>query len=120
MSENNNSVSASALPQNLDLTALSRDQLELLSRAIEDEKLASEQRHREQTRKKIEAVLAEAGMSVDDLPVLFSIAGRSQKPRPAYRNPAKPAQTWTGKGRKPGWVEKHLKAGGKIEDLRAK
>lgn len=112
--------STSLLPPNLDLTALSRQQLDLLSKAIEDEKLAADKRQRGQVKKKIEGVLADAGLGVGDLTDLFSIAGRSQKPRPAYRNPAKPTQTWTGRGRKPSWVEKHVKGGGKIEDLRAK
>lgn len=114
------SVNSVALPQNLDLTALSGEQLNLLERAIQEEKLAKEKRHREELKKKIQALLAEAGMGTEDLATLFSIAGRSQKPRPAYRNPARPSQSWTGKGRKPAWVDKHLKAGGTIEDLRAR
>lgn len=109
-----------ALPPNLDLTAFSRQQLDLLSRAIEDEKVAADKRQRDQVKKKIEKVLADAELSVGDLAELFSIGGRSQKPRPAFRNPAKAAQTWTGRGRKPAWVDKHLTNGGKLDDLRAK
>jgi len=36
-----------------------------------------------------------------------------------FRNPAAPEQTYTGKGRKPGWFIQHLTAGGSIEELRA-
>ena len=34
-----------------------------------------------------------------------------------YRNPADAAQTWTGKGRQPGWVKEHLAAGKPMTDL---
>ncbi|PKP75604.1 MAG: transcriptional regulator [Alphaproteobacteria bacterium HGW-Alphaproteobacteria-6] len=34
-----------------------------------------------------------------------------------YANPADRSQTWSGRGRKPGWVVAALKAGKKLEDL---
>lgn len=34
-----------------------------------------------------------------------------------YRNSADPALTWTGKGRKPGWVQLYLDNGGELESL---
>ncbi|MBF0154519.1 MAG: H-NS histone family protein [Magnetococcales bacterium] len=34
-----------------------------------------------------------------------------------YRNPIEPKQTWSGRGRKPGWVVAHLAAGGQLEEL---
>lgn len=36
---------------------------------------------------------------------------------PKYRNPQNAKQTWSGKGRKPGWVVSHLEEGGKLEVL---
>ncbi len=36
---------------------------------------------------------------------------------PKYRNPQNAKQTWSGKGRKPGWVVSHLENGGRIEAL---
>jgi DNA-binding protein H-NS len=36
---------------------------------------------------------------------------------PKYRNSADTKQTWSGKGRKPGWVVAHLDAGGQLADL---
>ena len=36
---------------------------------------------------------------------------------PKYQDPANADRTWTGKGRKPGWVIAHLDAGGQLEDL---
>lgn len=40
-----------------------------------------------------------------------------RKARAKYANPADPTQKWTGRGRKPRWVEAHLAAGGLLEDL---
>ena len=48
--------------------------------------------------------------------------GRSLKGRkvdPKYRNPANKQETWTGRGRQPKWVVALLKAGKKLEDVRA-
>ncbi len=36
---------------------------------------------------------------------------------PKYRNSVDPALTWTGKGRKPGWVQLYLENGGDLESL---
>lgn len=35
-----------------------------------------------------------------------------------YRNPDNPAQTWTGRGRKPGWVKEREDRGETLEGLR--
>jgi DNA-binding protein H-NS len=37
---------------------------------------------------------------------------------PKYRNPADPAQTWTGRGKQPRWVTAQLKSGKKLDDFR--
>ena len=53
------------------------------------------------------------GFSVDEL------YGKRGKAKGAsvtkYRNPDNPAETWTGRGRKPNWLVAKLKRGGKIE-----
>lgn len=53
---------------------------------------------------------------------LTKIKAEQQKPASGvahYTNPSDPAQTWTGRGRKPQWVAEHLQNGGNLEDLRA-
>jgi DNA-binding protein H-NS len=37
---------------------------------------------------------------------------------PKYRNPAKPAETWAGRGKQPLWLKAQLKAGKDIDDFR--
>jgi len=36
---------------------------------------------------------------------------------PKYRNPANPAETWTGRGRKPAWLERQLSAGRQLSEF---
>ncbi len=42
---------------------------------------------------------------------------RTGKVPPKYRNPADPAQTWSGRGKRPRWFNDALKAGKKEKDL---
>jgi DNA-binding protein H-NS len=36
---------------------------------------------------------------------------------PKYRNPKKPSQTWSGRGKQPRWLKEQLRAGKKLTDL---
>lgn len=69
----------------------------------------------------IEETAARLGISREELAQRFGARTRPKRARkPAtvrYRHPADPSQTWTGRGRRPQWVEDHLTAGGKLEDL---
>lgn len=38
---------------------------------------------------------------------------------PKYRDPAKPENTWAGRGKKPDWLNEKLEAGAKLEDFLA-
>jgi DNA-binding protein H-NS len=37
---------------------------------------------------------------------------------PKYRNPARPAETWTGRGMMPRWLTAQLRSGKKLDDFR--
>src|ERR1700677_4443482 len=37
---------------------------------------------------------------------------------PKFRNPEKPSETWTGRGKMPRWLAAQLKSGKKIDDFR--
>src|SRR6266566_10164116 len=37
---------------------------------------------------------------------------------PKYRNPAKPFETWAGRGKQPRWLKAELRSGKKIDDFR--
>lgn len=42
---------------------------------------------------------------------------KGRKVPPKYRNPSDSSETWTGRGRKPRWVEEWLTAGKSIDEL---
>lgn len=82
----------------------------------------------------IETLAKERGFSLTDILPLFpnlapSIAPEPQKKPaakadrsggtvpPKYRNPANSAETWSGRGRKPAWMQAHLDAGGTPDQL---
>ena len=72
---------------------------------------------RVEVRERLKAMAEEAGYEVAEL---FSSGGRADKRGKGggdvkYRNPKDPAQTWTGRGRRPGWINE---AGGDIERFR--
>jgi DNA-binding protein H-NS len=70
-------------------------------------------------REKVNALLKAEGYTFDDI---FG-HGRGKGKRagtpvpPKYRNPADPAQTWSGRGKRPRWFNDALKAGKKEKDL---
>lgn len=37
---------------------------------------------------------------------------------PKFRNPDLPSETWAGRGKKPRWLTKLLRAGGRLDDFR--
>jgi DNA-binding protein H-NS len=37
---------------------------------------------------------------------------------PKYRNPAQPAETWSGRGKQPRWLAAQLRSGKKLDDFR--
>ena len=47
---------------------------------------------------------------------------RSRRPYPRvfpkYRNPAHPAETWSGRGKQPRWLAAELRSGKKLDDFR--
>ncbi|MGR3758427.1 MAG: H-NS histone family protein [Tranquillimonas sp.] len=98
-----------------DLDQMSKRELEKL-RADVDRALATlESRRKAEARRAAEEAAKEHGFSLDDL-VGASGGGRA-KNAPKYRNPENPKQTWTGRGRQPGWIKDGLSSGKSLEDF---
>ncbi len=110
------------------LKAMTRKELTKLAKDVEKALRTSEQRERRDALKAAEKAVAEFGFSLDD------ISGNAQpkaprkskrrkagppkkKAPPKYRNPANPEQTWSGRGRKPLWINAALESGADITDL---
>lgn len=70
----------------------------------------------------IEKIAAATGMSVEELLGLKAgktkKAGAAKKPvADKYRNPKDYTQTWSGRGKRPRWLQEILDRGGKLENF---
>jgi DNA-binding protein H-NS len=68
---------------------------------------------------KLEKRLAELGLASRNS-VNGGKAGRRFYPKvqPKYRNPQRPVETWSGRGKQPRWMSNLLRSGKAIDDLR--
>lgn len=100
----------------VDLGNMSLKELKALqsqvARAIE----GFEERKKKEALAAVEETAKSLGFSLNEL--VGATPARSRAPaKPKYANPANPAETWTGRGRKPRWMEAALKSGKSLEDL---
>ena len=84
----------------------------ILNEAIEERRVSE----KNELLEKINALASESGYSLDDL---FSGKSKTMKKSVAvkYRHPDDVTLTWTGRGRKPKWIQGELDAGKTLEDL---
>jgi DNA-binding protein H-NS len=106
-----------------DLSTLSINELEVLQAKIPHE---LERRKIEGKKKLLEDVnqlVAKHGFTLDELLSTFQTGAAGKSPgtrKPAkikYRHPQQAELTWTGRGRKPGWVTDWLAKGNTLEKL---
>ncbi|MDR0528453.1 MAG: H-NS histone family protein [Zoogloeaceae bacterium] len=105
----------------MDISTLSLAQLKELERLVPREIRRRASEERANARRKLEQVAQELGFHLAEL----LEGGVSRAPRaskgstvpPKYRHPQQTDLTWSGRGRKPVWVENWLKDGGSIKQL---
>ena len=105
----------------IDLSKLPLTELVKLQKALPALIAAAKKNEKAILREKMEALAAESGFE------LAEVIGTKAEPKKKskqigfvkakYNNPKNIEQTWTGRGRKPKWAEKHLKDGGTMNDL---
>jgi DNA-binding protein H-NS len=74
------------------------------------------ERKKTEALKQLEEKARELGFSLSELTGATTARKRSS-PVAKYANPANPADTWSGRGRKPRWFEAALASGKKPEDM---
>ena len=99
----------------LDLDSMTKEELQKLRKETERKLKDYDQRRRAEARAEAEKAVKEYGYSLEELVGASKRSGSKSVPR--YRHPENASITWTGRGRKPGWVISHLDQGGRIEDL---
>ena len=99
---------------NIDLDNMSLRELRDLRNKLDRAISTFEDRRKREALAAAENAAREFGYNHADLTVAKATRG---KVAPIYANPADPEQTWTGRGRKPRWVQEALDAGKKLESL---
>lgn len=107
----------------VNLNNLSIEELEDLIAQAQD--LIEEKREQAvaKARAEIEKIAAGTGYSVQDL---LGLRGRGKRNgakktvADKYRNPKDPAQTWSGRGKRPRWLQEMLEKGAKLENFLVK
>jgi DNA-binding protein H-NS len=107
------------------LKAMTRRELTKLKKDVEKALTTAQERERRDALKAAEKAAAEFGYSLGELSgsAKPKAAKKSPKKKPKakakakYRNPANAEQTWSGRGRKPLWINEALNNGADITDL---
>lgn len=100
----------------IDLHSMSLKELKELQGQVAKAIASFEDRKKKAALAELEEKARELGFSLSELTGASS--PRKRAPASArYANPANPADTWSGRGRKPRWFAEALAAGRKPEDL---
>ncbi|MFA5685130.1 MAG: H-NS histone family protein [Lysobacteraceae bacterium] len=101
----------------IDFSQYTPAQLDEIIQAANDQK---RRKHREMisdVRRKVIAFAKAEGYSIEEL-FGGAKAGTGRKVEPKYRNTSNEAETWSGRGKRPRWLEAQLKAGKTLEDFK--
>lgn len=100
----------------IDLNSMSLKELKDLQGQVARAISGFEDRKKKQALAELEEKAREMGFSLAEL--TGTAAPRKRAPASAkFANPANPADTWSGRGRKPRWFAEALAAGKKPEDM---
>ncbi len=100
----------------MNLEDMSLKDLKQLQKDVETAVTEFKDRERRKALAEVEEFARERGLSPADLNELTSRRSRKSA-APKYANPADPEQTWSGRGRRPRWLDAALKAGKSLDDL---
>lgn len=111
---------------NIDLSKFNLGELKELSRKVSEQMSVAEQQDVERAAEQIETLARSLNMTAQELIERTGLLKAKQKrgPKPGVKGPAlyqnknDSTKTWTGKGRQPEWVVKHVEAGGKLDDMK--
>jgi DNA-binding protein H-NS len=99
----------------IDLNALSSEELKQLQRDVTKAIDSYERRRLKEAKAKVEAAANELGFSLADL--IGEKGGRKTISAPKYQHPDNPEVTWTGRGRQPNWIKGAIKDGRSLDEF---
>jgi DNA-binding protein H-NS len=107
----------------VDLSKASKQDLEKLKLDIDEEMMRRAEQDKSSALAAAEKAANEFGFSLAELSAALTPAGKRgakgkrSKSAPKFRNPENPEQTWSGVGRKPGWIKEAEADGVPLDDL---
>lgn len=93
------------------------EELQKLSSDIDVEIARRREAERHELLLQIEQAAKRYGVDVNEF---LGHSGKTSRAKTGYQNPDNPKQHWSGKGKKPGWLQEKLDAGATLEEMRAK
>ena len=103
--------------QDIDLDQMELDELKRIRKDVDRAIESYEKRKKQDALAAAEAAAKESGYTLSEL---LGSAAKSKGKRvnpPKYRHPENPDLTWTGRGRRPDWIQEGLQAGKSLEDF---
>lgn len=104
----------------MDLSQYDYQGLRDLKDQVEREMKVRERSEREAAARQIKEIADRVGASVEEL---LGMAGKGKAPKPAknvkFRDPNDSSRTWSGRGRKPRWIEDALREGRNLDEFLA-
>ncbi len=94
----------------MDLSKFSMEELKALRKEVDTAIAGFAEQKRQNAMRAIEEVAKQHGMSLDEI-VGGKARKRKAKSAAKYANPGNPAETWSGRGRQPGWFKAAIAAG---------
>lgn len=98
----------------IDLDTLSLSELRDLRNKVERSITSFEDRRKKEALAAVELAAREHGFNLADL---TGIKAARAKVAAKYADPQDPTQTWSGRGRRPRWVQDYIDAGKSVDDL---
>lgn len=113
----------------IELSTLDFAQLKALREQVAQQIAATRQQEIKRAAHQIEEIAKSLDMGVAELLEESGVlnpkaksnkgkAGSVVKAPALYQNPNDASQTWSGRGRQPGWIVKHQEGGGNLDELR--
>ncbi|UYV39620.1 H-NS histone family protein [Rhodobacteraceae bacterium D3-12] len=103
------------------LNAMTLTELQSLEKKVTKAVAKFEEREKKKALSALKAEARKMGFSLSELTGVEDAPKPAKKTRgkvaPKYANPADKSQTWTGRGRRPVWVNDALESGKSIDDL---
>lgn len=104
-----------------ELNLMSLAELKALENKVQKAIVKFEEREKKKAFATLKSQARKLGLSLAEIAELADQPESESKPRgkvpPKYANPNDSSQTWTGRGRRPAWVNEAMDAGKSLDDL---